>query len=61
MEEPAGTLNGLERLDTLGHWDSGTLISLIALVDEHFGVALSPRQFLNCSTVNDLLTLVPFQ
>jgi hypothetical protein len=60
LEQPDGALNGPEGLDTLEQWNSMAMIGFIALVDENFGVTLSPRKFVNCVTVDDLLKLVPF-
>ena len=57
LELPKGTLTGQEKLEDLEGWDSLSLISFMALVDEHLGVKLSPRQFVTCQTVNDLLSL----
>jgi acyl carrier protein len=34
------------------------VVGYIALVDEHFNYSISPRQFANCNTVNDLLGLI---
>ncbi len=59
LDEPVCTLGGSERLDSLEGWDSGAMIGFMGLADEHFGVTLSPRQFLNCGTVNDLIGLLP--
>lgn len=57
FELPAGTLKGTERLEDLEGWNSLGMMSFIALANEHFGVTLSPRQFLNCETVDDLIAL----
>jgi acyl carrier protein len=57
LELPAGTLKGDEKLEELEHWDSLAMVSFMTLVDEHFKIKLSPRQFVNCATVNDLLSL----
>ncbi len=57
FEVPAGTLKGPERLEEFDQWDSLGMVSFIALVNEHCGVTLSPRQFVNCQTVDDLLAL----
>ncbi|HYV64575.1 MAG TPA: acyl carrier protein [Bryobacteraceae bacterium] len=56
LERPAGSLNGSEALETLEQWDSMSTMGFIAMVAEH-GVTLSPRQFVNCRTVDDLLNL----
>lgn len=58
FELPVGTLKGAEQLDDLGHWDSLTMMGFVALANEHFDKTLSPRQFANCSKINDLLHLV---
>ncbi len=57
LELPAGTLSGPERLEDLKQWDSAAMIGFIALTDNHNGRRLSPRQIVNCATVEDLLTL----
>jgi acyl carrier protein len=59
FELPSGALKGPERLEELGHWDSMGMLGFIAMADEHCGITLSPKQFLQCSTVNDLLALLP--
>lgn len=58
LELDPGTLQGPERLDDLENWNSMAMVSFVALVDEHFNFAVSPRQFVNCDTVEDLLGLV---
>jgi len=57
LELPKGTLTGEEKLENLEEWNSLAMIGYMALVDEHIGVKLSPRQFLSCDTVSDLLDL----
>jgi acyl carrier protein len=54
---PAGTLRGDEKLDELQNWDSMSLVTFVALADAGSGVAVSPAQVVNCSTVADLLRL----
>ena len=53
-----GTLKGPEEIESLENWNSMAVVGYIALVDEHFNYSISPRQFANCSTVNDLLGLI---
>jgi acyl carrier protein len=53
----SGTLQGDEELEELRNWDSTALISLIAMIDSNLGIRVSPRQIVNCSTVEDLLQL----
>jgi acyl carrier protein len=54
MLEYEGTLSGSEKLEELEGWDSVALISFMALVDEHFGRKLAPRDIGKCVTVDDL-------
>ena len=58
LELPPGTLTGSEKLESLENWNSMAMVGYIALADEHFNYSVSPRQFANCSTVNDLLDLI---
>jgi acyl carrier protein len=60
LELPEGALKGDERLEGLERWDSLAMVSFIALADEHCDRRLSPRQFVSCNTVNDLLQLAGF-
>lgn len=60
LELKPGTLKGDEQLADLEQWDSLAMMSFIALASEQ-GVALSPRQFARCNTVNDLLLLAEKQ
>ena len=57
LELPQGTLTGEEKLENLEGWNSLALICYMSLADEHMGVKLSPRQFVSCESVNDLLAL----
>jgi acyl carrier protein len=57
LELPVGTLKGDEKLEDLEHWDSLAMVSFIALADEHCNIRLSPRQFVTCNTVSDLVRL----
>jgi acyl carrier protein len=58
LELEPGTLKGSETLDSLDGWNSLGVISFMALVDEHFGVSLQPRQIAGCSTIADLAGLL---
>jgi acyl carrier protein len=58
FELPPGTLTGQESLSKTGKWDSTAMLGFMALVDEHYGLTLSPRQFAACATVDDLLALI---
>jgi acyl carrier protein len=58
FELPAGTLKGPEKLEDLENWSSMAMVSFVALVDEHFNYPVSPRGFVNCETIDDLLGLI---
>jgi acyl carrier protein len=58
LELEPGTVKGTESLDSLESWDSLAIISFMALVDEHFGVALQARQIAESKTVGDLIGLL---
>lgn len=58
VEEQPGSLTGDRKLEDIDGWTSISLISFMAMADEHFGVRISPRQFGACATVDDLAKLV---
>jgi len=59
VEEPTGSLSGSEKLmEQAAGWNSLAVVSFIGMVDEQFGVTLSPQAIADCKTVNDLITLL---
>ena len=56
-----GTLKGHEKLEELENWDSTTLVSLIAVAESYSNVEITLDQVVSCSTVEDLLRLVPLE
>jgi acyl carrier protein len=58
LELEPGTVKGSETLDSLEGWNSLAIISLMALMDERFGVNLQPRRIAACTTVADLVALL---
>lgn len=46
------------RLKDLENYDSISLLSVIALVDENFNQQLDPDQFKNMETVSDLMSII---
>ena len=54
LELDPGTLKGDERLDALGSWNSLAVIGFMALVNEHYGVIVSPKQISACTTIDQL-------
>jgi acyl carrier protein len=57
LELPDATLKGTEALKDLEAWDSLAVLSFIALVDEHCGITVAPKDIAACKTVNDLVAL----
>lgn len=57
LEKDPGTLQGPEPLEAIG-WDSLSVISFIALVDEEMGFTVNPSALAKCKTLNDVVTLV---
>ena len=57
LELAPGTLAGSERLDTLGAWDSVSVVSFIALLDERFSTQVPASSISDCKTVDDLVGL----
>ena len=57
LELAAGSLTGVERLEDLAQWNSTAMIGYIALADTNNQTRISPRQIVNCVTINDLLNL----
>jgi|GEM_PF-1303313 len=45
-------------LDPNTNWDSLTIISMMALMDDHFEVEISGEQLRRCSSIGDVLKLL---
>ena len=58
LECPIGSLTGSEILAELPEWDSVAVLGVIALSETMGGRALSPVDFQNVRTVNEVLALV---
>lgn len=61
FELAPGTLTGAEQLTQLPGWSSLLFVSLIAMVDEEYGVTLAPKEVLACRNVAALGGLVQMQ
>ncbi len=57
LELEPGTIMGGEALADLERWDSVTILGFMALMDEEFGIAVSPARLAQCKTVQDLVAL----
>jgi acyl carrier protein len=49
-----GTIQESDHLEGLDGWDSIGVISVMAVIEDRYGVALDPVKLLNCQTVGDL-------
>ncbi len=45
-------------LDPNTNWDSLTIISMMALMDDHFEVEVSGEQLRGCASIGDILKLI---
>ena len=59
LELEQGSIKSSDQLERLEDWDSLAVISFLAGVDKHFGIALEPEKVVACQTVNDLSKLMP--
>jgi len=57
LELPPGTLRGPENIEDLENWNSLAVISFMAMVDENFGVKMTPREIGVAETVDQLFSL----
>ena len=58
LELTPGSLKGQEKLDNLAAWDSLAVIGFIALVDENYGINVSPAGIRAAKTIDDLFALL---
>lgn len=54
---PASGISAETDFRSLPEWDSLSVVSYIALVDESFHITVAPRQIAGCRTVADLYRL----
>jgi acyl carrier protein len=55
--EPGSIQEG-NQLQKLEGWDSIGALSVIALIDEHYGITVEAQELADCRTVADLVALV---
>jgi acyl carrier protein len=58
LEVSPGTLREDEHVRDLEHWDSLTLLALLALADEKLHVQLDVDRLAKCITIGDMLNLL---
>jgi acyl carrier protein len=57
LELEPGAVRRDSRMEDID-WNSLAAIGFIALVDEHFGIGVSPNALTKCGTVRDLIGLL---
>ncbi len=58
FDEPAANLNEATRRDQIYGWDSLGMLTLMAELDEKFGIQLTDKDIEGLQSVGDVLTLV---
>ena len=58
FELDPGSIQATDEIRQIPGWSSLSFMTLLAMIDEDFGVLLTPKEFSECSTVSDLLELV---
>jgi acyl carrier protein len=58
FEVPAGTLTMSHKFRDLDNWDSLKLLTLIALLDEKYGVILDVERFASGKTLADIFAII---
>lgn len=56
LELEPGTIKESDVIRDFENWDSMANLSVIAMLDDSFGVTITSQDFKNVITVNDLLT-----
>lgn len=58
LEEPAGTIQGEERLKDIAAWDSLAVVSFIAMMHAALGYTVPAAKVKACKSMPELLALV---
>jgi acyl carrier protein len=58
LELEPGAIQQQTRLDALESWDSVSVITFIAMVDQLYGISVPPRLIAEAQTAEDLANLV---
>jgi acyl carrier protein len=58
LEMDPGTITGTEAMADLDGWDSLAVVTFIAMVDENFGITLSPKKIADSQSIPDLVALL---
>lgn len=58
LEVRAENLSDHYALESNPLWDSLTLVSTIALIDQHYGISMKGSEIQNCKTIGDIFHLI---
>jgi len=58
LELDSGSIQPQTMLDRVEAWDSVSVISFIAMVDQDYGVSIRAKAIAECQTVGDLANVV---
>jgi acyl carrier protein len=58
LEISPDNLTGSEILEEIGNWDSLSIISFVAMVDDELKKIVDPEKLKEAQTINDLIELV---
>jgi acyl carrier protein len=58
LEISPGGLSGQEDLESIGNWDSLSIISFVAMVDADLNQSIDPEKLKQARTLDDLASLV---
>jgi len=58
LDSDPGTVSGTSVVQDQQGWDSVAALSLIAMIDESYGVSLEGTEIFGCPTVGELFALV---
>ena len=55
---PKGTVHEDQQIADISEWDSLSTLSLVALLDDHYGLTLDLDSLANCKTLRDVVEVV---
>ena len=58
LESDQTSFSGNEQLDEIGNWDSLSVITFVAMVDDKLGQIVDPDKLRSAQNLNDLAALV---
>ncbi len=58
LEIDAMSISGTEDLTKAAEWDSLCVLELLELIEDRFGVLISPDKLVNMRTINDVVNAI---